>query len=247
MATQHWFTWAVAASLACGSAVAQERARVLSTVPVVQQVAVPQQFCEDVQVDSGQRSNGTGALIGALIGGVAGHSLGRSGAHYSPRGYGHRGYGHHGGYSQGPSRGAATVVGAIAGGLIGNVIESSTSQPTYDTVRKCTNETVYENRTVAYDVSYAYAGQRYHTRLDYDPGAWMPVEVQPRGQDSAPYGERDHTRFVGPSGAYQPAPAGMVVTDSFSDAQLHPSMAVDGGYPAPQWQRPPPPPSHGWR
>lgn len=246
MATQHWFTWAVAASLACGSAVAQERARVLSTVPVVQQVAVPQQFCEDVQVDSGQRSNGTGALIGALIGGVAGHSMGRNGAHYSPRGYGHRGYGHRG-YVQGPSRGAATVVGAIAGGLIGNVIENSTRQPAYDTVRQCSNETVYENRTVAYDVSYVYAGQRYHTRLDYDPGAWMPVEGQPRDQDSAPYDARNPTHFVGPSGAYQPAPAGVVVTDSFSYAQPASPMALDGGYPPPHWQRPPPPPSHHWR
>lgn len=243
MASKHWFTWAIAAGFACSSAVAQERARVLSTVPVVQQVGVPQQFCEDAQVYSGQRTNGTGAIIGAVIGGVAGNALGNSGGH-RPHGYGHRGY------YQGPSRGATTVVGALAGGLIGNVIESSHAQPSYETVRKCTNETVYENRTVAYDVTYEYAGRRYSTRLDHNPGAWMPVDVQPQGNYSSSYGSR--TGFVGPSGSYQSATTGVVVTESITYTQPSPPIVVGvdmGGYPAPppQWHRPPPPAPYHWR
>lgn len=246
MASKHWFTLALTAGIACGSAVAQERARVLSAAPVVQQVGVPQQFCEDAQVYSGQRTNGTGAVIGAVIGGVAGNALGNSGGR-GPGGPG--GHGHHG-YNPGPSRGASTVVGAIAGGLIGNVIESSNSQPSYDTVRKCTNETVYENRTVAYDVTYEYAGQRYSTRMDHNPGAWMPVDVQPQGgyNYNSDYGSR--SGFVGPSGTYQSAPAGVVVTESITYTQPSPPIVVGvdvgGGYPPPppEWHRPPPPPPH---
>lgn len=241
MATKHWFTWAIAAGLACGTAVAQEQARVISTVPVVQQVGVPQQFCEDAQVYSGQRTNGTGAIIGAVIGGVAGNALGNSGGRRY-HGYGHRGY------YQGPSRGASTVVGAIAGGLIGNVIESSNSQPTYETVRKCTNETVYENRTVAYDVTYEYAGRQYNTRLDHNPGAWIPVNVQALGSYSSSSGAS--AGFVGPTGIYQSAPAGVVVTESITYSQPRPPVVVGvdvSGYPAqPPTYRPTPSPYY-WR
>lgn len=248
MTTKHWFTLAITAGLACGTAVAQERARVLASIPVMQQVGVPQQYCEDAQVYSGQRTNGTGAILGAVIGGVAGNALGRSSGHAGPRGYGYR----HRGYYQGPSRGASTVVGAIAGGLIGNVIESSNSQPSYETVRKCSNETVYENRTVGYDVTYEYAGQRYTTRLDHNPGAWMPIDVLPRGNYASTYGNATgFTGFTGPSGIYQSAPPGVVVTESITYTQPSPPMVVGvemgGAYPPtpPQWHRPPPPPYYG--
>ena len=239
MGLKHWLTLTTLASLACGSVVAQERARVLAVVPVTQQVGIPQQFCEDAQVYTDQRTNGTGAVIGALIGGVAGNALGR-GAHYGPRGH-----------YYGSTRGTSTVVGALAGGGIGNVIESINSQPRYETVRRCTNETVYEDQTVGYDVTYEYAGRRHLTRLDYDPGQWLSIDVQPQGRytSSAP----STGRFVGPSGVYQSAPAGMVVTESITYTQPAPPMfiGVDGGY-APQPQKPPhwhraPPPQPYWR
>ena len=247
MTSKHWSALAITAGLVCSSAAAQERARVLSSVPVVQQVGVPQQFCEDVQVYSGQRSNGTGAILGAVIGGVAGNALARNQGHPGPQyGHGRPGHGPHwNNYNQGPSRGTATVVGALAGGVIGNVIETSNSQPSYDTARKCTNETVYENRTVGYDVTYEYAGQRYTTRMDHNPGAWVPIHVQPQGQySSSSYGSR--SGFVGPSGVYQSAPPGVVVTESITYTPPSPPMVIGvdvGGYPPPppQWHRPPPP------
>ena len=81
-------------------------------------------------------------LLGALIGGVAGNALG-SGGHRGPHGY-----------YRDSNRGATTAIGAIAGGLIGNQVEGTTGgTPAYQTVRRCTNETVYENRTVGYDVT----------------------------------------------------------------------------------------------
>ena len=66
MALTHWFICTAAAGLACGGAMAQERARVLSAVPVVQQVGIPQQFCEDAQVYSGARTTGTQPVSSAV-------------------------------------------------------------------------------------------------------------------------------------------------------------------------------------
>jgi uncharacterized protein YcfJ len=224
MGIKHWLTAAVTTGLACASTFAQEQARVLSAIPVMQQVGVPQQFCENEQVYSGQRTNGTGAIIGAVVGGVAGNTLGRSSGRPAPRGYysprGYHGYDHHS-YRQGSDRGVATIVGAIAGGLIGNVIESSNSQPRYETVRRCTNETVYENRTIGYDVTYEYAGRRYITRTDSYPGAWLPINVQPQAENRYSYPPTTSAgHFSGPSGIYQPAPANMVVTNNIASAQL---------------------------
>lgn len=241
MKTKQWLTVTVMAGLACGSAIGQERARVLSAIPVMQQIGIPQQFCEDTQVTTGPRTSGTGAVIGAIIGGVAGNALGR-GAHYGPRGQ-----------YYGSTRGPSTVVGALAGGVIGNVIEGSHSQNGYETVRRCTNETVYENQTVAYDVTYEYAGQRYTTRLDHDPGQWMPIQVQPQGNYAS--SGNSQGRFVGPSGVYQSAPANVVVTESITYTPYSPPIfiGVEAGRqaPSPHWQPPPshwqPPPSHWQR
>lgn len=206
MRITHWLTWgtlAAAAGLACGTANAQERGRVLQSVPVVQQVGIPQQVCGDEPVYRGQQTSGAGAVIGALVGGVAGNALG-TGGHY----------GRHGQY-YGSNRGATTVIGAVAGGLIGNQVEGMNGgTPAYQTVRRCTNETVYENRTVGYDVTYEYAGRRYTARMEHDPGRWVPVQVQPRGSYSS--SSVTGSGFVGPSGTYSSAPAGVTVTESIT-------------------------------
>lgn len=201
-----WTAIGLMASIAAGSAHAQERARVLQAVPVTQQVGIPQEVCGEDQVYNGQRTTGTGAVIGAIVGGVAGNALGQGG---------HRG--RHGYYSS--NRGATTAIGAIAGGLIGNQIEGTTGgSPSYQTVRRCTTETVYENRAIGYDVTYEYAGRRYTTRMDYDPGPWMSVDVQPsHTYSSTPaqvhLGQSD-SRFVGPSGVYEAAAPHITVTES---------------------------------
>jgi len=253
MGITHWLKWGAAAAatgLACGAALAQEQARVLSSVPVLQQVGIPQQVCSDDTVYSGQRTSGAGAVIGALIGGVAGNALGH-GSHYG-----------RGGYYHGSNRGATTAIGAVAGGLIGNQVEGvNGGTPAYQTVRRCNNETVYENRTVGYDVTYEYAGRRYTTRMDRDPGRWVPVSVQPTGSYHSA-GAQPSGTYVGPSGVYSSAPAGVTVTESitYESPQSTMPIVVDvnagGPYPAypgyppytppPQWQRPPPPPGY-WR
>jgi hypothetical protein len=36
-----------------------------------------------------------------------------------------------------------------------------------------------ENRVVAYNVVYEYAGRQYSTQMPQDPGRWVPVSVRP--------------------------------------------------------------------
>ena len=77
-----------ALSLALGlvalGAGAQEVGNVISSVPVVQQVAVPRQVCSQPMVVQPQQTSGGGGLLGALIGGAAGagggHRAGTRGA-----------------------------------------------------------------------------------------------------------------------------------------------------------------------
>lgn len=229
----HWLTTGLLATLACGASLAQEQARVLSAVPVIQQLSSPQQVCEDGLAPAAPRSSGAGAVIGALIGGVAGNALGHGsyGGRRGPHGYS-PGYG--------SNRGATTAIGAIAGGLIGHSVENAQASSGYETVRRCSTQTAYQQQTVGYDVTYEYAGRRYTTRMDRDPGPWLPIQVQPSGSyssyeapaTSAPvYSSQDSSQnsyYYGPSGEYRPAP-GVTVTETIN---------YQPGY------MPPPPPAY---
>jgi uncharacterized protein YcfJ len=139
---------------------------VISATPVVQQVTVPKQICTTTTTQYVQ-PNGGGALVGALVGGVIGNQIGR------------------GQHSDG--RAVATVIGALGGGLVGNQIEAN-SYPT----QSCHTKNVVENRTVAQNVLYEYAGQRYTVQmpaegtfrvgsqiaLQVDTPAYVPAQVQ---------------------------------------------------------------------
>ena len=75
--------------------------------------------------------------------------------------------------------GAGAAVGALAGSLIGTQAELNATPPVTVPVRNCRNVTQQEQRTVGYDVMYDYAGQRYSTRVARDPGARMAIDVRP--------------------------------------------------------------------
>ena len=72
-------------------------ARVISSTPVVQQVAVPRQVCNNQQYITEAPRSGGGALLGALIGGVAGNAIGSGGG-----------------------RAAATALGVFGGAVVGD-------------------------------------------------------------------------------------------------------------------------------
>jgi len=153
-----WLTLTTLACITLAPAHAQhERGRVLSVTPITEQVAVPQEICNNETVYTEARAtSGAGAVIGAIAGGAAGNAIGKGGG-----------------------RAAATAVGIVGGALLGNRIESG--QPSYQNVRRCTTHTHYENRMLGYDVLYEYGGRQYSTRTVSDPGRWIPltVNVQP--------------------------------------------------------------------
>ena len=196
-------------------------ATVISSTPVYERVSAPRRECFNEQVStyderrvrrvqpdsynesrnyvssgSGRENTGAGTVLGAIIGGVVGHQFGNS--------------------SGGRDRG--TAAGAVIGGLIGHSIENDSRsdnrgysgssdsyyrRAAYDVervpvtrdVQRCNVVNDYREEVRGYDVRYRYGNREYTTRLAYDPGQTMPVnvEVRPsyRAQSPSPsYGNR---------------------------------------------------------
>lgn len=151
-------------ALASGVAAADELGRVLSSTPVVQQVGVPRQVCssEPVLVQP-QAKSGAGALVGAIAGGAMGNAVGG-----------------------GSGRAAATVLGLIGGAMVGDRIEGGGGPAYVQQTQQCTTQTFYENRTVAYNVVYEYAGKQYNVQMPTDPGPTVRLQVTPVGASMPP-------------------------------------------------------------
>jgi uncharacterized protein YcfJ len=144
-----------ALGVAAFGAAAQEVGNVISTQAVIQQVAVPRQTCNPVSMPVQGPTTGTGTVLGALAGAGVGNMIGG--------GTGHA---------------AAIIAGTMAGAVIGNNVESNSNRG-YATVPNCVTETTYENRTVAYNVTYEYAGRQYTVQMPYDPGPTIRLQVSP--------------------------------------------------------------------
>ena len=137
---------------------AEELGRVISTTPVIQQIAVPRQVCSQ-PVAVQQPSSGGGALVGAIVGGLLGNTIGH-----------------------GMGRAAATGVGVVAGAAIGDSVENRGQAYA---APQCSTQTFYENRTTSYHVVYEYAGKQYSVQLPYDPGQTIRLQLTPVGAGSA--------------------------------------------------------------
>jgi uncharacterized protein YcfJ len=142
-------------------------ARVISAEPIRRYVTVktPVRECwEELESYTVQRpAPGTGArtLVGAIVGGVVGHQFG-----------------------SGSGNDAATVAGALIGAGIGNTAgrRGYSSEEYSRPVQRC-NTTVRETREEridGYQVLYQYRGQKYQTRMPYDPGRELRVRVDVR-------------------------------------------------------------------
>lgn len=205
---------------ASAMAVAQERGRVLSATPIIEQVAVPRQVCGNETVYTGPRTSGGGAVLGAIAGGAAGNAIGR-----------------------GNGRAAATALGVIGGAVLGNQIEGN-GRPDYQNVQRCGVETTYENRTAGYDVVYEYAGRRYNTRTQTDPGRYIALRVQP--EDQRDY-QRDYQRYDDDGYSERGE-----VTSPYATAPLPPVVSpgvtvIEYGYEGQRPYYPYPPPRPHWR
>jgi uncharacterized protein YcfJ len=161
-------------------------ARVLSATPIAERASVPQRDCRPEPVTSYDERRyreayreprepagiGAGTLLGAIAGGVIGHQFGGSTA----------------------GRDHGTVAGALIGGLVGNAAERDADAgyrtasrevyaergPVTREVERCDTVSQSVERIVGYDVRYEYNGREFRTRLPYDPGPQMPVNVEVR-------------------------------------------------------------------
>ena len=145
-----------------------QTARVLSADPIYRTVYAdhPQQICERVAVpvrdprllDDPQ----AGALVGALVGGVIGHQFGG-----------------------GRGRDVATVAGALIGANTGHRASldrrhERTRRIEYQQHCSVSHQRSPERILDGYHVRYRYQGQVYSTRMDYDRGPYLPIEVSVR-------------------------------------------------------------------
>lgn len=192
--THAWALAAVVAALCSTPALAQtqtyptnppanaaEMGRVLSSIPVLTQVAVPRQVCTVEHITREGQKSGAGALMGGIAGGAMGNAVG-----------------------DGTGRAVATMIGIVGGAILGNNIEGG-GQPQTQQVQNCRTETTYETRTQGYNVTYEYAGKQYTVQMPQDPGAWVQLRVSPvlPGQpvSDAGYGSPVSTApvFLGPT------------------------------------------------
>jgi uncharacterized protein YcfJ len=142
-------------SAASLSVQAQEVGRVISSTPIIQQVAVPRQVCNNEQVVTQGQKSGAGAAMGAIAGGAIGNSMG-----------------------QGSGRAAATMLGLFGGAILGDKVEGA-GAPEVRNVQNCSQQMFYENRTMAYNVVYEFAGKQYTVQMPSDPGPTVRLQITP--------------------------------------------------------------------
>lgn len=141
-----------------------DKARVIHVEPVVRTIRVrtPQRECyqEEVRrpVHIQHRHSDGAAIIGGIIGGILGHKLGKG-------------------------RGGATVAGTLIGASIGkNSARHRDHDEYYEEVSyedRCTTRVSYhtEERIDGYDVTYRYKGEKFTTRMPYEPGKFIKVRL----------------------------------------------------------------------
>lgn len=164
---------------------AQERGRVISSTPVMMSVAIPREVCSDQTIIESGQPSGAGALLGGIAGGAAGNAIG-----------------------DGSGRAAATAIGIIGGIMLGNQIEGG-GQSQSRVVRRCSTQTVYENRPTAYDVVYEYGGRQYSVRMAEAPGEFVELQLNPVGalpEPASTYAPAQAPQYSQPYGNTYSAP-----------------------------------------
>lgn len=158
---------------------AQEVGRVISSTPIIQQVAVPRQVCNNEQVVTQGQKSGAGAAMGAIAGGAIGNSMG-----------------------QGTGRAAATMLGLFGGAILGDKVEGPGTSEVRN-VQNCTQQMFYENRTMSYNVVYEFAGKQYTVQMPQDPGPTVRLQITPMANPpSQNYNAAPHSSYpVPPAGS----------------------------------------------
>ncbi len=207
-------------ALAAGTAAAAPPAplfgNVISATPVTVQASVPRQQCADEPGYVQRPTTGGGAVVGGILGGLAGNAI-----------------------WAGAGRALATGVGAIAGALAGNGVEAANTPPVPVTTTNCVYSRATEYRVVGYDVVYEFNGERYTTRTARDPGAKIALDVRPTGESPydapqpapAPIASYPSTASTAYPYAYpSPVPAVAYPPDDGPPAYAYPPFGYGYGY-----------------
>lgn len=136
-------------------------ANVVAASPILEQVNHPTQQCwtetQQVTQTAPQPHNPAGAIIGGVAGGLIGSTIGH-----------------------GNGRVAAAAVGAGVGAITGDAVANQNNGATVTStvpVQRCQQVNKFETVTTGYQVTYEYDGQRFSTRLPYNPGNQLRVNV----------------------------------------------------------------------
>jgi uncharacterized protein YcfJ len=193
--------------LLIGNSFAQDVGRVISSTPIVQQVGQPRNVCTTEQVSVQQPKSGAGALMGAIAGGAMGNAVGG-----------------------GSGKAAATMIGLMGGAIVGDSIEGQPMAKNQN-VQRCTTQTFYENRTVAYNVVYEFAGKQYSVQMPNDPGPTVQLQVSPVGATTQGLMPQASTTYQQPV-YIQPSP--IVVTQEaypvYVQRPYYPPISLNWGY-----------------
>jgi len=135
-------------------------ATVVSAIPINETVNTPTQNCWTDYPQQVQPAPQQHDYLGAIVGGVAGGLLGSR-------------------VGEGNGRVAGAAVGAGVGAIVGDRLDNrdAPSANAPPPVQHCQQVDHLETRTTGYQVTYEYDGQRFLTRLPYNPGNQLRVNV----------------------------------------------------------------------
>jgi uncharacterized protein YcfJ len=136
-------------------------ATVVGAVPINESVNTPTQNCWTEYPQQPQPAPQQHDYLGAIVGGVAGGLLGSR-------------------IGEGSGRVAGAAAGAGVGAIVGDRLDnrdSYTINAAAPPVQHCQQVDHFETRTTGYQVTYEYGGQRFLTRLPYNPGNQLRVNV----------------------------------------------------------------------
>ena len=149
------------------------RAKVLASTPVFDTINEPRHECWTETTGYETRSyrdayNTGGAILGAIAGGLIGSTVGK-----------------------GDGKVVAAAAGAATGAVVGDRWNTGSTRTESVPVQaeRCRTQDNFVQVISGYDVRYRFQGREYATRLPYDPGKWLTLNVNfSVAQD--PLGER---------------------------------------------------------
>lgn len=135
------------------------RAKVVSATPIYETVNEPRTQCWTETVGYETRTypsanNTGGAVVGAIAGGLLGSAFGK-----------------------GSGKVASAAVGAATGAVIGDRWYDGRTVSGPRQIERCETTDNFRQIVTGYDVRYRFHGEEYVTRMPYDPGSFVSLQV----------------------------------------------------------------------